>query len=149
MSAVTASVVRARPVISARLSVLTGLVLLALFEVIAVVMVRDNAGVTFHRGDQIATGIVGILVFIGCLPPTRPRLVADAAGVRFRGFFGSWKTVPWSAIRGVEFPSNARFARIVLDAEETLSLFAVQRLDRQRSIETMRALRALHAGSQR
>jgi len=46
---------------------------------------------------------------------------------------------------GVEFPSKVRFARIVLPGEETLAIYAVQRLDKDQAVEVMRRLRALFA----
>jgi hypothetical protein len=45
----------------------------------------------------------------------------------------------------VEFPSNVRFARLVLPGEETLAVYAVQRLDRAYAVEAMRGLRRLFA----
>jgi hypothetical protein len=76
---------------------------------------------------------------------TRPRLHADADGIRLRAFLGGWRTVPWSLVRAVDFPGNVRFARIVLPGEETLAIYAVQRWDGQYAVGVMRQLRALHA----
>jgi hypothetical protein len=47
----------------------------------------------------------------------------------------------------VEFPSKVRFARLVLPGEETLALYAVQRLDRDQAVDVMRRLRALFAAT--
>jgi hypothetical protein len=47
----------------------------------------------------------------------------------------------------VEFPSNVRFARLVLPADETLALYAVQRMDREQAVQTMRGLRRLFAAT--
>ena len=38
-----------------------------------------------------------------------------------------------------------RFARLVLPGEETLAIYAVQRLDKERAVEVMRRLRVLFA----
>jgi Bacterial PH domain len=50
-------------------------------------------------------------------------------------------------IVAVEFPSNVRFARLVLPADESFAVYAVQRLDGERAMQTMRELRALHAAT--
>ena len=47
----------------------------------------------------------------------------------------------------MEFPSNVRFARLVLPGDETLALYAVQRTDRDHAVETMRGLRRLFAAT--
>jgi len=78
---------------------------------------------------------------------TRPRLHADRESVRLRAFLGGWRTVPWDVVVGVEFPSRVRFARIVLPGEETLAIYAVQRLDKEQAVEVMRRLRALFAAT--
>jgi hypothetical protein len=65
-----------------------------------------------------------------------------------RAFLGGWRTVPWNVVERVEFPTKVRFARIVLPADETLALYAVQRLDKQQAVDVMRRLRALFAAAQ-
>jgi hypothetical protein len=76
---------------------------------------------------------------------TRPRLSADREAVRLRSFLGGWRTVPWDVVQRVEFPRKVRFARLVLPAEETLAIYAIQRLDREYAVEAMRGLRRLYA----
>jgi Bacterial PH domain len=137
--------VTARPVRTARVAVVAGLVVFSVFLVVAFVMRRANAGVQFHTSDQVGTAVIGVLAGFGFAPFTRPRLDADAHGVRIRGFFGSWRTIPWEIVVAVEFPKTVRFARLVLPGDETVALYAVQRADRERSIAVMRGLRALHA----
>ena len=73
----------------------------------------------------------------------RPRLRADVDAVHMRGYVGNWRTIPWDAVVAIEFPSNVRFARLVLPGDETLALYAVQRADRERAVETMQRLRRL------
>ena len=65
--------------------------------------------------------------------------------MRLRSFAGNYRTVPWDVIVGVEFPSKVRFARLVLPGDESFAVYAVQRLDGERAVQTMRELRALHA----
>jgi hypothetical protein len=64
-----------------------------------------------------------------------------------RSYLGNWRTVPWVAIKAVDFPSNVRFARLVLAGDETLALYAVQRADGERAVEAMRGLRRLLAAT--
>ena len=58
---------------------------------------------------------------------------------------GNYRTIPWAAVVAVEFPSNVRFARLRLPADETLAIYAVQRMDREDAVVAMRGLRALFA----
>jgi hypothetical protein len=115
--------------------------------VIALVMRHANAGATFGDKDQIGTVVVGIVLGGLFLMLTRPALVADAESVRLRSFLGGWRVVPWELVVRVEFPANVRFARLVLPGEETLAIYAVQRLDREQAVAAMRGLRRLHAAS--
>jgi len=144
---VTSPVIEARPIKSARIGYAAAAFVLATFVVVAILMRKDNAGAHFGPKDQLFTVVIGVILGGMCLMLTRPRLHADAEAVRLRNFLGGWRTVPWSVIERVEFPSNARFARVVLPAEEILAIYAVQRLDRDRAVETMRALRALFSAT--
>jgi hypothetical protein len=139
--------VTAKPVLSARIAWITAALVVILFTVIAFVMPTDNAGATFGPKDQVGTGVLGLLIAAGFWLLTRPRLVADEHSVRARSFVGAYRTIPWDVVRDVQFPSNARFARLVLPGEEMLALYAVQRLDKEQAVAVMRGLRALLARS--
>jgi hypothetical protein len=119
----------------------------AAFVIVAVTLPHSSDGTTFHRGDQYAIFGVGLLIAASLWLPTRPRLRADAHGLAVRGMFGSYKDVPWAVVRSVEFRPRWQWARVVLPADETISLYAVQRLDGARSVTVMRALRELHAAA--
>ncbi len=147
MSGDDPDVVSARPVKTALIANISAAVVLAAFVVIAIVMPSDNAGATFGWKDQLFTAVIGVIVAGGLHLPARPRLRADREGVRMRSFVGNWRTVPWAAIVRVEFPNNVRFARVVLAGDETLALYAVQRADGERAVETMRGLRKLYAAT--
>lgn len=120
---------------------------LAVFVMTALLMRRDNAGAHFAGTDQVATVVIGVILAGLLLMPTRPRLLADREAVRLRSFLGGWRVVPWELVVRVEFPHNVRFARLVLPGEETLAIYAVQRMDKQQAIDTMRQLRALFAAT--
>jgi hypothetical protein len=139
--------VTAHPILATRIARIAAVAVVVVFIVVALVMKHDNAGVTFVGDDQIGTVVLGLLIASGFLLLTRPRLIADVDSVRARSFVGDYRTIPWNVVVAVEFPSTVRFARLVLPGEETLCLYAVQRLDKQHSVIVMRGLRSLLAQS--
>jgi hypothetical protein len=143
----TPDVVTARPVRTARIANAAAVAVFILFIVIAIVMPRDNAGATFGWKDQVFTVVLGAIIAGGLHLPARPRLRADRQAVHMRSYLGNWRTIPWDAVVAVEFPKKVRFARLVLPGEETLALYAVQRADRERAVETMQGLRRLFAAT--
>jgi hypothetical protein len=142
-----AGVVEARPLKAGKIANVTALVVFAIFVVTAIVMPHANAGATFGWKDQVFTAVIGAIVAGGVHLPARPRLRADADAVHMRSYLGNWRTIPWQVVVAVEFPSNVRFARLVLPGDETLALYAVQRLDREHAVHTMQGLRRLFAAS--
>lgn len=140
-------VVDARPVLMSRIGYTCAAVVVTVFVITAIVMPKANAGAHFGVKDQVGTAVLGVIVGGLFLMLTRPRLHADRSGIRMRSFLGGWRTVPWDVVERVEFPAKVRFARIVLPADETLALYAVQRLDKQQAVDVMRRLRALLAST--
>ena len=138
-------VVTARPVRMTCIAIGSAALVFAVFIVVAIVMPQANAGAQFSWKDQVATGILGVILAGFILVLTRPRLHADTDGVTIRNHWGPYKIIPWDLVVGVEFPARKRFARLVLPGEETIALYAVQRIDREQSIAVMRALRRLFA----
>ena len=136
-------VVRARPIVMSRVGYISAAVVLVAFVAVAIVMPHANAGAHFGVKDQAATAVIGLILAGLLFMLTRPRLEADLSSIRMRSFLGSWRTVPWDVVVAVEFPSNVRFARVRLPAEEAFALYAVQRVDREQAVEVMRRLRAL------
>lgn len=147
MSAPAAELVEARPQRTALVANISAAITLIVFLIVAVAMRTADAGATFGWKDQLFTVIVGVIVAGGLRLPARPRLRADAQAVHLRGYLGDWRTVPWESVVAVEFPRNVRFARLALPGDETLAIYAVQRLDRDYAVEKMRALRRLHAAA--
>ena len=147
MAVVTDEVVTARPQVMTRIGWACAAFVFGTFVVIALVMKHANAGASFGDKDQVATAVIGFILAGLFVMLTRPALVADAEAVRLRSFLGGYRVVPWELVQRVEFPSNVRFARLVLPGEETLAIYAIQRLDREYAVEAMRGLRRLHAAS--
>jgi hypothetical protein len=141
------AIVEARPVKAGRIANVTAAIVFAIFIVRAIVMPHANAGASFGWKDQVFTGILGLIIAGGIHLPARPRLRADSEAVHMRSYLGNWRTIPWDVVVAVEFPSNVRFARLVLPGDEALALYAVQRLDRDRAVETMQGLRRLFAAT--
>ncbi|MEO8888753.1 MAG: PH domain-containing protein [Jatrophihabitantaceae bacterium] len=144
MSAQSAPVT-ARPILMARIGYASAAVVFVAFLSTALLQSSHNAGAHFGDSDHVGTVVIGVVLAGLCLMGTRPRLSADADAVRLRSFLGGWRVVPWNVIVRVEFPSKVRFARLVLPGEETLAIYAVQRLDKAQAVDTMRRLRALFA----
>jgi len=137
--------VTARPIKTTRIAVAAATTVFVAFLITAIVMPHANAGASFTWKDQVATGVIGVILAAFILVLTRPRLRADESGVRLRNHWGPEKTVPWDVIVAVEFPKGRHFARLVLPADETIPLYAVQRADRVHSVAVMRDLRELLA----
>jgi hypothetical protein len=142
-------VVTSRPITTTKVAVATAAVVFVVFLIVAIVMPHANAGAHFSWKDQVATGILGVILAGFILVFTRPRLRADLDGVHIRNHWGPYKTIPWDVVVAVEFPKSRRFARLVLPADETIALYAVQRADRERSVAVMRDLRELLARTHR
>jgi hypothetical protein len=140
-------VVTARPIKTARIADAAAVVAFVAFVIVAIVMPHANAGASFGWRDQVFTVVVGAVVAGGLHLPARPRLRADAQAVHMRSYLGNWRTIPWDAVVAVEFPSTVRFARLVLPGDETLAIYAVQRIDREQAVETMHGLRRLFAAT--
>jgi hypothetical protein len=145
VSAPPDGIVAARPVVTARwvLSIAGGIV--AVFVVFAIMLPPSaTMGVEVTLLDRLSMLGLGIAMAALVACPAWPRLRADATAVRARGFIGGYREVPWALVRAVEFPPTARGPRLVLDGDEAITLFAVQRADGAASVDTMNRLRALH-----
>jgi hypothetical protein len=136
-------VVTSRPVKSSRIAIAVAIVIVVVFGVTALVMPHDNAGAHFFWKDQLGTAFIGLIIGGAALLPIRPRLRADIHGIQARAYLGAPRTIPWDVVTAVEFPRKLLFARVVLLADETLPLYAVQRMDKERAVEVMKGLRAL------
>jgi PH (Pleckstrin Homology) domain-containing protein len=139
--------IRVRPVRTARIAVVAAVLVAVVFVICAVLLPHTTDGVNFTPADQFGIAGTGLLIAVGILSMTRPRLHADLDGLDVRSFFGSYRHVDWDLVTAVEFPPKARFARLVLPGDELIALYAVQRADTERSVAVMRDLRALHAAT--
>ncbi|WP_432905959.1 PH domain-containing protein [Micromonospora matsumotoense] len=98
---------------------------------------------TFQRGDQFAMVGLGVLGALGLLLFTRPRVEADARGVRVRNVIGAYE-LPWEVVRGVRFDRGAPWASLELHDDDLLPMVALQAADKEIAVDGVRALRRLH-----
>lgn len=118
-------------------------VFIAVFTLVAVLLKNTPTGVFFQTSDQIAMIGIGVLLAVGALWFTWPKVSADASGVLVRNMLGA-KFVPWTEVIAVTFPDGASYARLELPDDEYLVLMAVQSIDGDRAVTAIRELRKLH-----
>jgi hypothetical protein len=103
-----------------------------------------SSGVIFRTADQVAIGVLGVI--IGCLVLmfARPRLRVGPDGLFVRNLLG-YRLIPWSDVVDVSFPKGARWARVDLSDDEYVPLMAIQSVDKERAVDAMDAVRVLVA----
>jgi hypothetical protein len=101
-----------------------------------------SSGVIFRTADQVAIGLLGII--IGCLVLmfARPRLRVGPDGLAVRNLL-AYRLIPWSEVVDVSFPKGARWARVDLPDDEYIPLMAIQSVDKERAVDAMDSVRAL------
>jgi len=100
----------------------------------------------YQRGDQAAMIGLGVLIALGILAVTRPRVRADAEGIKVRNLVGTYD-LPWSVVRAVRFDRNSPWAILELYDNETVAIHALLAADKDYAVEGVRALRALHTAA--
>ena len=103
-----------------------------------------STGVYFQTADQIAIGVLGVIIAGLVLMFARPRLRVGATGVSVRNLLGD-KFIPWEDVVDVSFPAGARWARVDLADDEYIPAMAIQAVDKQRAVEAMDTVRSLMA----
>ena len=101
-----------------------------------------SSGVIFQTADQVAIGLLGIVIGGIVLLFARPRLRVGAAGVAVRNLL-NYRLIPWSEVEGISFPKGARWARVDLPDDEYLPVMAIQAVDKERAVDAMDSVRAL------
>jgi hypothetical protein len=103
----------------------------------------DGPGV-FGRGDQAAMIGLGVLMGLGIMMFTRPRVEADENGLRIRNVVGGYD-LPWEVVRAVQFGRGSAWATLDLHDDDVVSVMAIQANDKEYALEAVRTLRALLA----
>lgn len=137
--AVTAVRVEIRPERLRRICLAIAAIVLAGFTAAAIMLPGStDLGVS----DQVGLGGVGLFAAAGVMVFARPRLYADADGLRVRNIFGSHE-VPWQLVSAVRFDDRSYWASLEFPNGDVLSLLAVQALDGERAVTAIRGLRML------
>ncbi|WP_019969485.1 PH domain-containing protein [Mycobacterium sp. 141] len=101
-----------------------------------------STGVYFQTSDQVAMGLLGVILAGAVLMFTRPRLRVGAQGLAVRNLV-SYRIIPWPDVVDVSFPQGARWARIDLPGDEYIPVMAIQAIDKGRAVDAMDQLRTL------
>jgi hypothetical protein len=137
--------VRARPQRLRILCWVSATVIVALFTLVATALRGGTeGGGSFAAGDQAAMVGLGVLLAAGVLAISRPRLSADARGLRIRNIVGGYE-LPWTVVRAVRFDDHAPWASLELADDERVAVMAVQAADKEYAVAAVRRLRALLA----
>ena len=116
---------------------------LVVFAVLAVLLPQDTGGEQhFGLGDQIAFFVIGVLLAVGVLAFTRPRVRADDRGVWVRNVLGE-RYFPWGVVASVDLPNGAPWAQLELHDDDTVALLGIQSNDRDTAVDVVLALRDL------
>ena len=106
---------------------------------------ETEGGGVFHAADQYAMVGLGLLCAAGLLAFARPRVWANASGVKVRNIVGVYE-LPWEIVAAVSFPRGASFAQLELADGDVVAMNAIQAVDGDHAVTAIRALRALHSG---
>jgi mannose/fructose/N-acetylgalactosamine-specific phosphotransferase system component IIC len=139
----TANAVVLRPKKIRRVAWACAIGLVAVFTVVGLLLGNTPTGVIFRTSDQVAMIVLGFLLAGGVLLLTRPRVSADATGIEIRNVVTSHR-FEWTDVLAVSFPDGAAWARLELPEDEYISIMAVQAVDREYAVKSVRALRELH-----
>jgi hypothetical protein len=137
-------VVRVRPRKARVVCWIAAAAVVAVFSVVATGL-RGSTGEgrsVFQAGDQLAMVGLGVLGALAILLFTRPRVEADARGVRVRNVIGSYD-LPWEVVRAVRFNRGAPWATLDLQDDDVVAVMAVQAADKEYAVEAVRGLRRL------
>nr|WP_245753699.1 PH domain-containing protein [Geodermatophilus ruber] len=120
-------------------------VVAAVLAYVGLTLQRDTGGVvTYTTADQVAVVGLGLVLGAGLLALGRPRVDADASGLRARNVFGT-RRVPWTAVQAIRFDKRFKWATVLLTNDDEFALLAVQAADGERAAEAVEGLRALLA----
>jgi hypothetical protein len=139
---VSAEAVVVRPRKVRRVAIPIAILLIVVFALVGTLLRNTPTGVVFNLSDQIAMGVLGLLLASGVMLLTRPRLRADADGLEVRNIIGTQR-IPWQLVQGVTFPDGAPWARVELPEDEYVPIMAVQATDGDHAVTAMRSLREL------
>lgn len=106
----------------------------------------SSYGVAFTPLTRGMVAAFGLACAAALLLLTRPRLVADAEGLRVRNV-GRWRHLPWHGVLGVRMDDAAPWMVVDLPDDEVVPVLAVQGSDGARAREVFEAVRRLQPGA--
>lgn len=123
-------------------SLVLAAVVLALLAVVAVVLPGGPRG--FQTPDRLGVFAVGVAVAGALWVMARPRLIAEARGLTVVNLLRT-RFLEWPEVVRVGFRRGDPWVLLDLADGETLPVMAIQANDGERSVQAVRALRALVA----
>jgi hypothetical protein len=102
----------------------------------------DSGTGVFSTSDRVAMAVLGVLIALAILAFARPRVVADARGVRIRNVAGGYD-LPWGVVRAVRFTQGSPWVSLELMDDETVAVMAIQAVDKEHAVTAANTLRAL------
>lgn len=117
-------------------------VILAAHVTVGALLKIASTGVIFQTADQVAIGLLGVVIAGVVLLFARPRLRVGPAGLAVRNLVND-KIIPWADVVDVSFPRGARWARVDLADDEYVPIVAIQAVDKNRAVEAMDSVREL------
>lgn len=126
-------------------AVVSALLVIAIHVFLAFAVAVGDTGTAVTVTDQWGYFLAG-LIFAGAFFAAlwRPRIRANKDGVEVRNFIGT-SFYPWTVIYGLNFPADARIARLELPDFEYVQLWALQQADGESCAQAVRKLRELEA----
>ncbi len=97
-------------------------------------------GAILQTADQVAMGVLGVILAAAILLLATPRLRIGPAGLGVRNILLE-RVIPWSDVVGVSFPPGSRWARVDLEDYEYTAVLAIQAIDGERAVHAMDTLR--------
>lgn len=117
-------------------------VILAAHVTVGALLKIRSTGVIFQTADQVAIGLLGVVIAGLVLLFARPRLRIGAQGVAVRNLVG-YRVIPWADVVDVSFPRGARWARVDLPDDEYIPVMAIQAVDKTHAVAAMNTVRTL------
>jgi cytochrome c biogenesis protein CcdA len=125
----------------------TAFVVVVVMVVVGVLLKSSSTGtMSFKTSDQVAMIVLGLIIAAGLLALGRPRVDADAEGIRVRNVLGGYR-FPWDFVRAVRFERSSAWASLALANGDEIALMAVQATDGERAVAAVEGLRALLAAA--
>lgn len=123
-------------------SMIAAAAVIAIHVLIGALLTISDTGTHFQVSDQIAMGLIGVVIGGSLLLLCRPRLRVGAEGVGIRNLF-SERVFDWSIVEGVWYPDSGNWARLELPDDEFSPILAIQANDGDRAVAAMAEFRDL------